>query len=1197
LIQRDLAARAHVSLRSVQDWEAGVTLPSAEHLQVLLRALLEGGGLTPGREMAEALDLWTAVERESPRMHTPFDPTWFSSLLSAPALSTVVRPGEPVGMRPTAQPVTLTPERTQDWGDAPDTAAFVGRADELALAQRWVVDEQCRLLAILGIGGIGKTSLAARLAQMVAPGFERVYWRSLRNAPPVTEWLAGAIAFVSDQQMLAPGSESEQMTSLLQLLRTRRCLLVLDNSEALFEVGQPEGRYRVGMEGYGRLLPAVAEVQHQSCLVLTSREAPPELGVLGRAARALELRGLGVAEAQALVADKHVRGDAKDWQSLVERYGGNGLALRIVGETIHQVYDGDIAAFLSDAIATYGTVFGGIRRLLDVQLERLSPLERRILRRLAVEREPISLAELSKEMAPSMRRSTVIDGIETLRRRSLVERAERGGTFTLQSMVLEHATDGLVETVVDEINRGEPSVLVEQPLIKAQAKDYVRQAQERLIGTPIVQRLKVRVDDDAPDQHLLALLDNWRGQSVADQGYGPGNAVNLLRLLRGNLRGTDLSRLVLRQIYLQGVDAQDATMVDTRLGEAVLAQSFAYPTSVALSADGILVAAGTSTGEVRLWHAADRTLLLTMQWHAGTIWSVALSADGALLAVAVDDGTVRLIETRTEQVRLTLHGHTGAVRCVAFSADGDVVASGGDDGALRLWDAASGQTLATMEGHTVAIWGVALSDDGRLVASAGVDGTLRLWDAANGQAVATLEGQSAAIWSVALSGDGRLVASGGVDGIVRLWDTGSAQLVATLQGHTGAIWGVALSNSGQLVASGGTDGTLRLWHAESGQLLATLQGHTGAVRDIALSSDSRLLASGGVDGSVRLWDAARGQLLTAIHGYADLYVDVALSADGRLVVSGGADGTVHVWDVESGHLLAALQGHEGLVYRVAMSRNGRVVASAGADGTVRLWDMPLSSGQPPAILRGHIRLVFGVAVSGDGRLVATGGADGTVRLWDVESRQLLATLLAHTGGARAVAFSEDGQLLASGGNDGTVRLWDTPRGQLRASLRVHADAIRGVALSGDGRLLAGGDSDGTVSVWDAASGRLLATMSGHAGPVRGVALSTDGHLLASGDDEGRVRLWEPDTGQLLALLQSHTQGVLGVAFSGDGRLLATGSGDGTIKIWESNSGVCLNTLQKDRPFQRVDITGLSGVTEAQRAALIALGAREHAAQR
>src|SRR4029453_17910676 len=162
------------------------------------------------------------------------------------------------------------------------------------------------------------------------------------NAPPVREWLAGAIGFLSDQQVVAAANESEQITALLQLLRTKRCLLVLDNSETLFEPGQREGSYRAGMDGYGRVLRAVGDATHQSCLLLTSREAPPELAVLGSGVQALELHGLGSSEAQVLLADKQLVGDAQAWQRLVDRYGGNGLALKMVGETIRQVYDGDV---------------------------------------------------------------------------------------------------------------------------------------------------------------------------------------------------------------------------------------------------------------------------------------------------------------------------------------------------------------------------------------------------------------------------------------------------------------------------------------------------------------------------------------------------------------------------------------------------------------------------------------------------------------------------------------------------------------------------------------------------------------------------------------------------------------------------------------------------------------------------------------
>src|SRR5207245_8314159 len=132
--------------------------------------------------------------------------------------------------------------------------------------------------------------------------FERVYWRSLRDAPPVSEWLSGAIGFLSDQQVVPPAAESARLTALLHLLRERRSVLVLDNSETLFEPGQREGRYREGMAGYGRLLQTIGEASHQGCLVLTSREAPPELAVLGGPVRTLQLAGLGVDEAQVLLA-------------------------------------------------------------------------------------------------------------------------------------------------------------------------------------------------------------------------------------------------------------------------------------------------------------------------------------------------------------------------------------------------------------------------------------------------------------------------------------------------------------------------------------------------------------------------------------------------------------------------------------------------------------------------------------------------------------------------------------------------------------------------------------------------------------------------------------------------------------------------------------------------------------------------------
>jgi hypothetical protein len=225
---------------------------------------------------------------------------------------------------------------------------------------------------------------------------------------------------------------------------------------------------------------------------------------------------------------------------------------------------------------------------------------------LAVERDPLGLPALLTALGPQVGRGAVLEGMEALRRRSLVERAETPGAaaFTLQSVVLEYVTDRLVEDVAVEIERRQPVLLVERPLIRAQAKEYVRETQERLIGAPIVQRLAARRGKDAAAQQLLALLENWRARPDAEQGYGPGNLVNLLRLLRGDLRGLDLSRLTLRQAYLAQVDAQDARLVDAHLAEAVLAEAFDFPSSIGLSGDRALLGAGTSTGQIWLWRVA-----------------------------------------------------------------------------------------------------------------------------------------------------------------------------------------------------------------------------------------------------------------------------------------------------------------------------------------------------------------------------------------------------------------------------------------------------------------------------------------------------------------------------------------------------------------------------------------------------------------
>src|SRR5207244_9804066 len=137
-------------------------------------------------------------------------------------------------------------------------------------------------------------------------------------------------------------------------------------------------------------------------------------------------------------------------------------------------------------------------------------------------------------------------------------------------------------------------------------KDYVRQTQVRLLVHPLVERLRSELGADAPvEAHLLRLLEQFRAEDEALQGYGPANVISLLKELRGHLRGLDLSRLSIVGAYLQGVELQDATLSGALMRECVFTENFDSITAVAISRSGQYWAAASQRGEVRVWRGEE----------------------------------------------------------------------------------------------------------------------------------------------------------------------------------------------------------------------------------------------------------------------------------------------------------------------------------------------------------------------------------------------------------------------------------------------------------------------------------------------------------------------------------------------------------------------------------------------------------------
>ena len=195
-----------------------------------------------------------------------------------------------------------------DWGEAIDVPALCGREQELATLTQWVVQERCRVVNVLGLGGIGKSALAVSLMHQVSEHFQVVLWRSLRDAPSCEALLEDCLQVLAPQPLReVPASLEGRLSLLMQYLRDQRALLVLDNLESLLSEGESRGRLRPSYEGYGQLLRRVGETAHQSCLLLTSREKPTDLEPLegsSRPVRALRLAGLEMDASEQLLAEK-----------------------------------------------------------------------------------------------------------------------------------------------------------------------------------------------------------------------------------------------------------------------------------------------------------------------------------------------------------------------------------------------------------------------------------------------------------------------------------------------------------------------------------------------------------------------------------------------------------------------------------------------------------------------------------------------------------------------------------------------------------------------------------------------------------------------------------------------------------------------------------------------------------------------------
>ena len=1084
------------------------------------------------------------------------------------------------------------------WGEAPDTSTFYGRSEELSQLKNWVLEERCRLVTLLGIGGIGKSTLAVKFGLQIQDRFEVVVWQSLQNAPPVEEKLTTILQFLLwalRKDIEIPQSFDGKLSKLIECFKNHRCLLILDNIETILYSNDKTGQCRPGYERYGQLFKLFGEVPHQSCLLLTSREKPREIVPLEgekTKVRCLQMQGLNPIEARKLIEQKgKFTATEQQWQQIIQHYGGNPLALKIVGAGTKELFNGRIDLAL-EYIKQAGFIFEEMRDLLDCQFQRLSVREKELMYWLAINREPVSFNDLAQDVVTLSSKRQLPQTIKSLLQRSLIEK--NGEYFFLQPVVMEYATQQFIEEICQQLGESNLNVACMQShaVIKATSKDYIREAQKQFIVQPLLEELLISLGSEKKLLVVLQELLDWqRHQLPVISAYAAGNILNLLAYLQVDLQGYDFSNLTIRQAHLQGVSLAETNFHSCAFDKSVFATTFNGVFEIALSPDGKLLATSHGDTKIRLWQIADGKNLLTLKAHQGWAFALAFSPDGEILASGGHDNLVKLWDVQTGECLQTLNEHAALIWCVSFSPDGKTASSSSSDNSIRLWDIHSGKCLKVFQAHTKCVHSVAFSADGSTLVSGSKDGDVRLWDIATGKCIQTLPDNQEFVVSAQLSPNGKIVAAvGGYnEHTLRIWDIEEGRCIQKLYGHTGLIFSVCFIGDSHLIATASYDCDIRLWDLEQGTCIKILQGHTGRINAIAFDADEKLLISGSLDSSLCFWDVSKGVCVKTVCGNSIKTQSLGFAPNRQILATGASDGSIHLWDIASKYLKKMLLGHTDIVWSIGFSPDGKILATGSDDNTIKLWN--IDNCDCITTLQGDTSKIKSVTFSPDGKTLAAVGEDKNIELWNIHKRKVIKTLVGQSDVIWSASFSPIG-ILATGDWDGVLKLWDVGKSECIKSLSGHTGWIVSLAWSPDGKILASGSIDSSIRLWDTSNFTCLKVLEAHTSNVWSVSFSPNGCYLASASEDKTVRVWDMNDFTCVKVLDSFSGGVCSVSFNSSGNILANTSQDNLIQLWDVETWECTKTLKIDQLYEGMNITGVTGLTQAQREALLGLGAVE-----
>ncbi|MCY7369086.1 MAG: ATP-binding protein [Chamaesiphon sp.] len=343
---------------------------------------------------------------------------------------------------------------------------FFGRLTELCQLQSLILPRQdtatkasqAKITFLYGMRGMGKTSLAQKLAENLSSKFDRVMWTDLAAAPPLLAFLSIVVKELDGGRRAKLSQKCvTAIAKTIGYLQQQRCLLILDNADPIFN--------SIDLApAYIQFLDKLNTAEHQSfCLIITS----VELTQIDGSYHKLELQGLDRISCQRFIENSELVGTPTEWDQLIHKYRGNPQYLKFASSTIRDIFNRSISKFLAENIIVYDQ----IEFFLAQQLDLLTHSELAVMLWLAIKREPLTLDQLRSKFDHSVVDRELVRILDRLVRQYLIE--VKDDSFTLSELVMEYITEHYQDLIAEEIWAKKPDYLHLYPILLSHALNNI----------------------------------------------------------------------------------------------------------------------------------------------------------------------------------------------------------------------------------------------------------------------------------------------------------------------------------------------------------------------------------------------------------------------------------------------------------------------------------------------------------------------------------------------------------------------------------------------------------------------------------------------------------------------------------------------------------------------------------------------------